>query len=422
MTDHDALLAAICNEPDEDTPRLALADWLDENDEPERAAFVRAQIDLARTPPWEPFAVRCRWRKRDWLTGRPYRSTLPSVDGRDVEWHEEAFHRGLGWRLNVRSPVTWEQVERAIAGRAPVGAMHLWHATTLDEWRRFAASPIVRDLSEVHFVASPIEPVRALRESPAPPPIADLYFERASGAGMPFVVEELLASPLSRTIRGLHFHIGYEALDDLIEAIGQARELYRLSLSAMGLTVDHIAALRDAAALRAVCEVDLRDNPLDADGLWSLLEFLPGGVHTLGLASIGSTSRGFSAFNAFAALASLRRLDLSRNPLSARQVRTLSHSQHLTGLRSLALTKSRIGEGGLRWLTRAQFWSNLVELDLRDNPIPPAGVRCLLDAPVPPDLAALVLTGDTLSADSRGELRARYGEGVVFVESEAVGI
>jgi hypothetical protein len=41
---------------------------------------------------------------------------------------------------------------------------------------------------------------------------------------------------------------------------------------------------------------------------------------------------------------------------------------------------------------------------------------------VPPDLTALVLTGDTLSADSRKELQTKYGERVVFVASETVGL
>lgn len=31
MTDHDALVAAVCANPDDDTPRLAYADWLEEN-------------------------------------------------------------------------------------------------------------------------------------------------------------------------------------------------------------------------------------------------------------------------------------------------------------------------------------------------------------------------------------------------------
>lgn len=34
-TDESALLAAIAAHPDEDTPRLMYADWLDENDQPE---------------------------------------------------------------------------------------------------------------------------------------------------------------------------------------------------------------------------------------------------------------------------------------------------------------------------------------------------------------------------------------------------
>ena len=38
MSDRDALLAAIRAHPDEDTPRLVLADYLDENGEEDRAA------------------------------------------------------------------------------------------------------------------------------------------------------------------------------------------------------------------------------------------------------------------------------------------------------------------------------------------------------------------------------------------------
>jgi uncharacterized protein (TIGR02996 family) len=51
MTDHDALLAAILARPDEDTPRLAFADWLQENDDPDRGEFIRLEVELARTPP-----------------------------------------------------------------------------------------------------------------------------------------------------------------------------------------------------------------------------------------------------------------------------------------------------------------------------------------------------------------------------------
>jgi uncharacterized protein (TIGR02996 family) len=48
VSDEAALLAAIRTELEEDTPRLAYADWLDENNRAARAEFIRVQIELAR--------------------------------------------------------------------------------------------------------------------------------------------------------------------------------------------------------------------------------------------------------------------------------------------------------------------------------------------------------------------------------------
>jgi len=47
--DERAFLRAICAEPGDDTPRLVFADWLQEHDRPERAEFIRVQVELART-------------------------------------------------------------------------------------------------------------------------------------------------------------------------------------------------------------------------------------------------------------------------------------------------------------------------------------------------------------------------------------
>jgi uncharacterized protein (TIGR02996 family) len=48
MSDEGAFLRAICENPDEDTPRLVFADWLDEHDRPERAELIRVQCERAR--------------------------------------------------------------------------------------------------------------------------------------------------------------------------------------------------------------------------------------------------------------------------------------------------------------------------------------------------------------------------------------
>lgn len=47
MDEREALLQAVCDHLDDDTPRLVLADWLEENGEPERAEFIRAQVAAA---------------------------------------------------------------------------------------------------------------------------------------------------------------------------------------------------------------------------------------------------------------------------------------------------------------------------------------------------------------------------------------
>jgi uncharacterized protein (TIGR02996 family) len=48
MSPDNPFLRALLAQPDDDTLRLALADWLDENGDPARAEFVRVQVELAR--------------------------------------------------------------------------------------------------------------------------------------------------------------------------------------------------------------------------------------------------------------------------------------------------------------------------------------------------------------------------------------
>jgi uncharacterized protein (TIGR02996 family) len=54
MTDRDALMRAILDQPADDTPRLAFADWLEEHGGTAgaaRAEFIRLQIALAGGAP-----------------------------------------------------------------------------------------------------------------------------------------------------------------------------------------------------------------------------------------------------------------------------------------------------------------------------------------------------------------------------------
>src|SRR5947199_5771038 len=50
----DPFLRAILDAPDDELPRLIYADWLDERGDPDRAEFIRLQVELARLPVRDP--------------------------------------------------------------------------------------------------------------------------------------------------------------------------------------------------------------------------------------------------------------------------------------------------------------------------------------------------------------------------------
>lgn len=46
-----AFVSSVVETPEDDTPRLVFADWLEENGEPERGEFIRVQCELVKTQP-----------------------------------------------------------------------------------------------------------------------------------------------------------------------------------------------------------------------------------------------------------------------------------------------------------------------------------------------------------------------------------
>jgi uncharacterized protein (TIGR02996 family) len=85
MTDEEALLAAIIANPDDDLPRLVYADWLDENGQPDRAEFIRVQIELAHKPGDDGERIRVTERQTELLAkcaktwSKPIRELCPGA-------------------------------------------------------------------------------------------------------------------------------------------------------------------------------------------------------------------------------------------------------------------------------------------------------------------------------------------------------
>lgn len=79
MSEEDALLKSICDAPDEDTPRLVFADWLQERGKPfdtAWASLIRVQVGLATAPPGE---------ERDALKARERMIATPFFHGQWVK-------------------------------------------------------------------------------------------------------------------------------------------------------------------------------------------------------------------------------------------------------------------------------------------------------------------------------------------------
>ncbi|HSQ56299.1 MAG TPA: TIGR02996 domain-containing protein [Gemmata sp.] len=148
MTEREALLRAVCENPDDDTPRLVFADWLEENGEAARAEFTRLQVQLAAmyreaAPGKEAVEKEVN---RLWLRyGAEWRESLPHIQG--VQWHD-AFHRGFAEHVIVDSDKTLVTFAEEIFNSAPVrylvvlhfGAVNgFGHLTYLGRLRTFTA-------------------------------------------------------------------------------------------------------------------------------------------------------------------------------------------------------------------------------------------------------------------------------------------
>lgn len=65
MTERECLLRAVLENPLNDVPRMVYADWLEENGEPDRAEFVRLQIELAQITYKDQICRKCKVRCDD---------------------------------------------------------------------------------------------------------------------------------------------------------------------------------------------------------------------------------------------------------------------------------------------------------------------------------------------------------------------
>ena len=129
MTDEEALLAAICASPDEDTPRLAFADYLDEQGgeaNVARAAFIRIQCELARLPANATEAIAARQTEMDlWAAHRrEWKQRIPDIPG--INWR--GYDRGFLTTIDAEQMSLFVRHANELFAVAPVQNVRILHA------------------------------------------------------------------------------------------------------------------------------------------------------------------------------------------------------------------------------------------------------------------------------------------------------
>ncbi|HYH68204.1 MAG TPA: TIGR02996 domain-containing protein [Urbifossiella sp.] len=328
MTDRDALYAAVLAAPDDDTPRLVFADYLDDTGvraDGIRARFVRNQVALARAEPWSD--------EFDTL----YRATAPVEDHYRKAWATgidgivipdgNAFDRGFLGRVTCFS-------KRFVADAAKLFAAHPVRAVKFSAMNstrgaataaELAASPFLARLHTIQLSGRAVDDayVSVVGQSPHAAGVRGLTL---GDCGATAAAVGRFGSPSFLGLRELElWNVVYGTND--AKAVAKSRSLAALT----ALRVCHGAdaadvpirgpgavALAESPHLRGLIELELRNQELRKKGAEAFAAaYAWPGLKQLFLRGNGIPASALPAFAANPRLASLSLLDLRGNDVTA---------------------------------------------------------------------------------------------------------
>jgi uncharacterized protein (TIGR02996 family) len=317
-----AFLQDIKDHPDDDTPRLIFADWLEEHGQPERAALIRVQVERARLPEADPRQRQLAAEEQQLLRehGDAWLGPLRLLADR---WE---FRRGL-LHLDVN---TWRfRDPRVTESHADE---FLWverlHLRGLD-------SRSVARFTEPSFLA---------------------HFRQLDLSEGLIFKEGALVLAHSPALAGLSLlGLGGNAIEDAgLAVLAASPHLAGLRvLQLWGNRLGDVAAhtLARSPHLNRLTTLDLMGNHLGASGAAALAAAPP--------------------------CARLTALDLTYNGLGPRGASALADSPFMANLTALGLRGNQIRGAGATSLASSPYLRNLRLLDVRANHIDPGGAARL---------------------------------------------
>jgi uncharacterized protein (TIGR02996 family) len=368
VSQHEAFLHAIIEAPDDDSPRLVYADWLEDNGDPARAEFIRVQCRLAALDEDDPERLALQAREYDLLADHWGAWAAPLI-GRVRRWQ---FRRGFVEQIKAEPGQFLKEAKRLL-DFAPIRELNIKYPTA-DEVRALAASKHLRRIVQLNLDHAKLGDAGAavLADSPNLGGLThlSLRFTDLETTGLC----TLASSPRLRGLRALDATAN-DVKRGAFEAFIAACRLPQLERLAWDrhLGPDGIGALLASPLARQLIALRLREVHLGAEGLRRLLE-------SPALTRLGELwmqwGEDFSAIDL---------VDLASSPV-------------LRNLRSLELIAVGVGDRGATELARLSAGGALRNLDLPFNKIGEGGAAALVNAPLAAGLTRLNLSGNPIGA------------------------
>jgi uncharacterized protein (TIGR02996 family) len=430
-----AFLEAIHEQPDDDTPRLVFADWLDEHggaQERARAAFIRAQVRAEPLDPHDP----ARWSLED--------ESRQLLAEHGSEW--AAPLQGLADRWEYRRGFVeevWATTEQLLSpgprlmAAAPVRRLHLVFDGRGDA---IASCPEMEWVEELDLKPHPDLRLSRFRDQDL---IILLRSEHLSRLKTLTVndsrletrgVLALADSPLLAQLRQIDLS-GNRAIGDraarALAASPLADCLEVLRLSWTNVTPAGVEALFTTPHLPRLRVLDVFNpspwwaamEPLNA--LRRLLDWpLTTRLAYLDLGGLGLGKAGAEALAESWQLRALTELRLDRCRLQDQGAAALAGSPHLAGLTSLVLSNNDIGGPGIEALASSPHLARLRSLSLFGNFFGVDAARALASSVSLRGLTALYLGGVLLTPEALrilGTSETLKGLRVLHLESNQFG-
>jgi uncharacterized protein (TIGR02996 family) len=403
VNDDRAFVQDILANPDDDTPRLVYADWLEETGDPAaaaRAEFIRVQYALEGLAPGDARRPQLEERERDLRAAYEAAWVAPLRELGQVRAWE--FRRGFVEKVALRAADFLGVAERLFAA-APVRELRLdFDSTSYGNTpgrrfglvRRLAASPHLGRLVGLEINCDSWAPLdqnemRALAQSDHLSRLVSLSLQRRAVSAESLL--ELLSAPFLPRLTVFRLDGGGEALR-------------------MGLTY----FLREAP-LTGLVTLALHDVPLASEDVSALVESPAlANLTSLALVRVGLTAAALKALGA-AAPTRLTALDLSANGLTPAAAKALARARLLARLEALNLGMNRLGDEGVWALARSPNLAGLLSLDLSANQVGPDGAKALAGSPHFARLATLALRTNRLGDAGLAALAG--GEGLAGLKS-----